>query len=284
LPQPGQQGSGQQAPGQAQPGQQASEPGSQPSAFQPGRQAPGAPTGLPQPRPQEPAAESQANAPQQGLGSRQNGLPQPRQQAPAGSRPNAFQPVPQEPDGPAQPEQRPQVDGPAQQAPGSQPNAFQPDQQAPESQPGQQASQPNAFPSGRLPATGRPATAPSALPARRPTAPAPEAETPAPREEESAVEATAEWNFGTDDGWRAVQAVSQSTPAAFTSAGLPRRRRGEQLLPGSAGPPTGATAPRPQRDAHDVRGRLRSFQQGIERGRHRTARATETNHETLEGE
>ncbi|WP_143265132.1 hypothetical protein, partial [Amycolatopsis lexingtonensis] len=109
-------------------------------------------------------------------------------------------------------------------------------------------------------------------------------ETPAPREETSAVEATAEWNFGTDDGWRAVQAVSQSTPATFTSAGLPRRRRGEQLLPGSAGPPTGATAPRPQRDAHDVRGRLRSFQQGIERGRHRTAQAAETNHETLEGE
>jgi hypothetical protein len=97
------------------------------------------------------------------------------------------------------------------------------------------------------------------------------------------VEATAEWNFGTDEGWKAVQAVSQSAPATFTSAGLPRRRRGEQLLPGSAGPPTGATAPRPQRDAHDVRGRLRSFQQGIERGRHRTARA-ETNHETLEGE
>ncbi|MFJ9778279.1 nitrate- and nitrite sensing domain-containing protein [Amycolatopsis sp. NPDC101161] len=129
---------------------------------------------------------------------------------------------------------------------------------------------------------GRPAAAPSALPSRRGAAPTPE--TPAPRREESAVEATAEWNFGTDDGWRAVQAVSQSTPATFTSAGLPRRRRGEQLLPGSAGPPTGATAPRPQRDAHDVRGRLRSFQQGIERGRHRTARATETNHETLEGE
>ncbi|RSM38059.1 hypothetical protein DMA12_34745, partial [Amycolatopsis balhimycina DSM 5908] len=109
-------------------------------------------------------------------------------------------------------------------------------------------------------------------------------ETPAPRSEESVVEATAEWNFGTDEGWRAVQAVSQSAPATFTSAGLPRRRRGEQLLPGSAGPSTGATAPRPQRDAHDVRGRLRSFQQGIERGRHRTAQAAETNHETLEGE
>ncbi|MEV4054204.1 nitrate- and nitrite sensing domain-containing protein [Amycolatopsis sp. NPDC049688] len=133
--------------------------------------------------------------------------------------------------------------------------------------------------SGQLPvADGRPAGPPSTLPSRKPP------ETPAPRREESVVETTAEWNFGTDDGWRAVQAVSQSTPSTFTSAGLPRRRRGEQLLPGSAGPSTGATAPRPQRDAHDVRGRLRSFQQGIERGRHRTAQAAETNHETLEGE
>ncbi|MFT7872764.1 histidine kinase, partial [Amycolatopsis sp. A24] len=133
--------------------------------------------------------------------------------------------------------------------------------------------------SGQLPLpNGRPAAPPSSLPSRKAT------ETPAPRREESVVEATTEWNFGTDDGWRAVQAVSQSAPSTFTSAGLPRRRRGEQLLPGSAGPSTGATAPRPQRDAHDVRGRLRSFQQGIERGRHRTAQAAENNHETLEGE
>ncbi|MFD2478681.1 sensor histidine kinase [Amycolatopsis albidoflavus] len=98
------------------------------------------------------------------------------------------------------------------------------------------------------------------------------------------AEATAEWNFGSDEGWRTVQSVSQSTPASFTSAGLPRRRRGEQLLPGSAPPPAGSASPRPSRDAHDVRGRLSSFQQGIQRGRHRTAQAAETNHETLEGE
>ncbi|XHU13147.1 nitrate- and nitrite sensing domain-containing protein [Amycolatopsis sp. WGS_07] len=98
------------------------------------------------------------------------------------------------------------------------------------------------------------------------------------------AEAAAEWNFGSDEGWRTVQSVSQSTPASFTSAGLPRRRRGEQLLPGSAPPPAGSASPRPSRDAHDVRGRLSSFQQGIQRGRHRTAQAAETNHETLEGE
>ncbi|WP_409465900.1 nitrate- and nitrite sensing domain-containing protein [Amycolatopsis sp. GA6-003] len=98
------------------------------------------------------------------------------------------------------------------------------------------------------------------------------------------AETTTEWNFGSDEGWRAVQSVSQSTPASFTSAGLPRRRRGEQLLPGSAPPPAGSASPRPSRDAHDVRGRLSSFQQGIQRGRHRTAQAAEKNHETLEGE
>ncbi|WP_181771184.1 sensor histidine kinase [Amycolatopsis pittospori] len=128
----------------------------------------------------------------------------------------------------------------------------------------------------------RPAASPAALPSRRPEK-KPQAAPPEP-EPVSAVEETDAWNFGSDDGWKAAQAVSQSVPSKMTSAGLPRRRRGEQLLPGSAGPPAGTVTPRPQRDAHDVRGRLSSFQQGIQRGRHRTAQATEANHETLEGE
>ncbi|MGW3964947.1 nitrate- and nitrite sensing domain-containing protein [Amycolatopsis sp. NPDC005003] len=183
-----------------------------------------------------------------GSGSAQGALPQP-----------TPKPTLPQPSRPAPPAALPQRPGPLPQPNGRRPDVFQE--------------------SGQLPiANGRPVVPPSSLPSRK----APE--TPAPRREETAVEATTEWNFGTDDGWRAVQAVSQSTPSTFTSAGLPRRRRGEQLLPGSAGPSTGATAPRPQRDAHDVRGRLRSFQQGIERGRHRTAQAAENNHETLEGE
>ncbi|ONF71658.1 sensor histidine kinase [Amycolatopsis keratiniphila] len=124
----------------------------------------------------------------------------------------------------------------------------------------------------------RPAAPPAALPSRKPQAASPE---PAPV---AATERTDAWNFGSDEGWKAAQAVSQSVPSRMTSAGLPRRRRGEQLLPGSAGPPSGVVTPRPQRDAHDVRGRLSSFQQGIQRGRHHTAQATEANHETLEGE
>ncbi|MEV6898270.1 nitrate- and nitrite sensing domain-containing protein [Amycolatopsis sp. NPDC051372] len=141
---------------------------------------------------------------------------------------------------------------------------------------------------------GRPA-APESLPTRRPAAsnlpPGPPAVDPgqvpaavANLEAAAAGTPATEWAFGSDEGWRTVQSVSQSTPSSFTSAGLPRRRRGEQLLPGSAPPPAGAANPRPTRDAHDVRGRLSSFQQGIQRGRHRTGQATETNHETLEGE
>ncbi|MGW4488135.1 nitrate- and nitrite sensing domain-containing protein [Amycolatopsis sp. NPDC004368] len=151
---------------------------------------------------------------------------------------------------------------------------------------------PAARPEGEVP--GRPA-APEALPTRRPAAtnlpPGPPAVDPgqvpaavANLEAAAAGSPAAEWAFGSDEGWRTVQSVSQSTPTSFTSAGLPRRRRGEQLLPGSAPPPAGAASPRPTRDAHDVRGRLSSFQQGIQRGRHRTGQATETNHETLEGE
>ncbi len=279
LPQRGQHGAaspgGFPPNGLPQRGQQGPSPASQqPGAFQPsGLSEPGEPTS------------------QQSAAFQPNGLSQPGE--PASQQPAAFQP-----NGLSRPGQEPAPDTPDQSAPQSAP-ATQGDLRlpaAPEAGGPAARPRPGALPSRQPRPSPRPAafSAPDQPPpafqdppgpntagplSRRGTPP----ETPAPRREENAVEATAEWNFGTDAGWKAVQAVSQSAPATFTSAGLPRRRRGEQLLPGSAGPPTGATAPRPQRDAHDVRGRLRSFQQGIERGRHRTARA-ETNHETLEGE
>ncbi|SDY27802.1 Signal transduction histidine kinase [Amycolatopsis xylanica] len=118
---------------------------------------------------------------------------------------------------------------------------------------------------------------------QRQAKPVPAAAPPAP-EDASELTATAEWAFGSDDGWRTVQAVSQSAPSTFTPAGLPRRRRGEQLLPGSATAPAAPAGPRRERDAQDVRGRLSSFQQGIRRGRHRTAHPAEANPENLEGE
>lgn len=93
------------------------------------------------------------------------------------------------------------------------------------------------------------------------------------------------WSFPADDSWRTVEAVSKSAPSSFTAAGLPRRRRGEQLLPGAANSgPGGGTRPQQQRDPQDVRGRLSSFQQGVQRGRHRTAQAVDSERETMEGE
>ncbi|MDI5977742.1 hypothetical protein, partial [Amycolatopsis magusensis] len=88
-----------------------------------------------------------------------------------------------------------------------------------------------------------------------------------------------------DEGWQAAQAVAEATPSSFTAAGLPRRRRGEHLVPGSAAPATPAAAPRPGRDPHDVRGRLSSFQQGVRRGRHHNAQAAaDGKTEKVEGE
>ncbi|MEU0534197.1 sensor histidine kinase [Amycolatopsis tolypomycina] len=300
-----------QKPGAVEP-----EPGSEQTAPQPGATLPG--TTQPGTTQQASAAGQQGPAVPQASAAGQQGPAVPQapvagQQAPAAT-PQAPAPTPQGPaatpqtpapaaQAPATPEPpAPTAQAPAAQAPTAtpQPGPTQQDHPAPQQdQPGHRPPANGTLPSRRPNGTAIPAgSASGTLPqpdGRRPdmfqdtgqlpitngrTAP----ETPAPRDEETAVEATAEWNFGTDDGWRAVQAVSQSTPSTFTSAGLPRRRRGEQLLPGSAGPSTGATAPRPQRDAHDVRGRLRSFQQGIERGRHRTAQAAENNHETLEGE
>jgi signal transduction histidine kinase len=93
-----------------------------------------------------------------------------------------------------------------------------------------------------------------------------------------------DWSFAADDRVRAAQSVSGATPSSFTAAGLPRRRRGEQLLPGSAAAKASAPTPRPERDPQNVRGRLSSFQQGIRRGRHHTAQTTDGNHEKVEGE
>ncbi|MDT7805116.1 MAG: hypothetical protein QOI78_8549 [Actinomycetota bacterium] len=276
-----------QYPREQQPGDQ--RPG-QPSGFhQPVRQQPhGQPNGQPaafQPDEQQPNGQQPRQAPYQpgafpSPGPGQFSLPrqfggQPPQPGPG--RPPGFQEPGRHPVPPA-----------AYRQPGE-PGRQRPGEQQPGQHPGEQQHElPQQGGRPGVQETGRPATPPPALPTR-PSGPAGEPADrqevpPALRREETALEATAEWTFGPDEGWRAVQAVSQSAPATFTSAGLPRRRRGEQLLPGSAAPPTGAPAPRPQRDAHDVRGRLRSFQQGIERGRHRNARATEKNHETLEGE
>ncbi|WP_410653410.1 nitrate- and nitrite sensing domain-containing protein [Amycolatopsis sp. cmx-4-54] len=192
------------------------------------------------------------------LSSFQQGVKRGRKEAADKATPATAQPVTTQPVT-AQPQAKPENGAATEQAAAPEPSKAPEPAKAPET-------------------AERPAAPPAALPSRKPQAASPEPEPVA------AAEQTDAWNFGSDEGWKAAQAVSQSVPSRMTSAGLPRRRRGEQLLPGSAGPPAGAVTPRPQRDAHDVRGRLSSFQQGIQRGRHHTAQATEANHETLEGE
>jgi signal transduction histidine kinase len=282
-----QRGSAPRQPNGTQPGGVLPEPGQLPAARRPGRELPPA---LRRPgQDQPPSAAAPGREHQQGLQRPSMfGVPgqdQPPAAATPPGREQAARPLASRQPGQELPSALRQ---PGQQRPGGQQQSGEPQWPG-----GQHPEDPDParFPSGQLSAFMDPGRPPSPGPAASPPVlphgrrePAPAADPPALRQDEPSQEVTAEWNFGPDAGWRTVQAVSQSTPATFTSAGLPRRRRGEQLLPGSAAPPTGAPAPRPQRDAHDVRGRLRSFQQGIERGRHRTARAAETNHETLEGE
>lgn len=129
-----------------------------------------------------------------------------------------------------------------------------------------------------------------------PAAPAAPAATPPPAAE-SGVAAPPEaqpsaWDFATDGAWDSAKAVAEATPATFTDSGLPRRRRGEQLLPGNAnGSAKAAAAPPPERDPNALRGRLSSFQQGVRRGRQTSAQTTgattQTSSETgkkMEGE
>jgi hypothetical protein len=90
------------------------------------------------------------------------------------------------------------------------------------------------------------------------------------------------WDSETDERWRAAQAVFEgSGPTSYTTAGLPRRRSGRQLVPGSAAAPEVARTT--GRDPAEVRGRLNSFQDGLRRGRHRTAQATESTDDAVEG-
>lgn len=91
------------------------------------------------------------------------------------------------------------------------------------------------------------------------------------------------WNFAADEGARAAQAVSGANPSGYTAAGLPRRRRGEKLVPGSAGGSAPTRSPT-ERDPADVRGRLSSFQSGIRKGRHQTSQSNGDSHVTQEGE
>jgi hypothetical protein len=74
-----------------------------------------------------------------------------------------------------------------------------------------------------------------------------------------------EWGVA-DVGWRAAEALARPAEGEVTPAGLPRRQPQAQLVPGAAdADPAGSATP--ARSAEAVRGRLASYQRGVQEGR-----------------
>ena len=240
----------------------------------------GAPGGLPQPKG---AADGGLPQPKGGAGS---GLPQPK--SGTGSGLPRRQPKPAEAAGSGLPQPKSETDSGL---PRRQPKpADAAGSGLPQRQPKPVTEGTGLFqrPETTEPGTGlfqRPEPAPAAQDTPSPRRQPAEGEPLPERQAEPVAGADGVWSFASDDSWAAVQTVSSSSPSTFTAAGLPKRRRGEQLLPGSALSP-GAPAPAapPRRDPQDVRGRLSSFQQGVQRGRHRTTQSADPEQGTMEGE
>jgi hypothetical protein len=81
------------------------------------------------------------------------------------------------------------------------------------------------------------------------------------------------WRSAADDGWQAARALAGAAPSEYTTAGLPKRSPRQSLLPGSVAAPSQdpASAAKPavtERDAAELRGRLSSLRDGLNRGRH----------------
>jgi hypothetical protein len=77
----------------------------------------------------------------------------------------------------------------------------------------------------------------------------------------------AHWNFSSDQPRLRAENVLASEPADYTAAGLPRRTPQAHLIAGSAHSASESSRWRPEPNV--TRGRLMSFQQGLQRGRHR---------------
>ena len=82
-----------------------------------------------------------------------------------------------------------------------------------------------------------------------------------------------DWNFASDEVKQRAEEVAAAEPTDFTSAGLPQRVPLANLVAGSADRVDDAEA-RPARDPNLARGRLASFQAGVQRGRHRLNQAS----------
>jgi hypothetical protein len=88
------------------------------------------------------------------------------------------------------------------------------------------------------------------------------------------------WRFAADEGWQAVDAVVDTQPEEFTSAGLPKRQPQALLLPGSVqsdGLPRHASGVPAERLRH----RLSGFQDGLRRGRRAAAAADSDTADTV---
>jgi signal transduction histidine kinase len=96
------------------------------------------------------------------------------------------------------------------------------------------------------------------------------------------------WEFAADENLQAVKEMaSKPEPSNLTEAGLPKRQRGERLLPGRATPeplePSRSSVGRadlPARDPQEIRSRLSGFQRGVQRGKHRARHRAELPPET----
>jgi len=253
-------------------------------------------SGLPQrkPKPQAgPQPQAQGEAQQQEAQQSEPGLPQRKPKPQAGPQPQGE---PQRTPKQAEAQQPPQTPAglPQRQPKQAEPEQRTAEQGLPQRRPGASAQPAAGSAAGASlfqqaapePGTGLFQAAGTPQPAAAQDTPSPGRE-PAEQAEQDQPGSGGDgaWTFATDESWAAVQTVSSSSPSSFTAAGLPKRRRGEQLLPGSALSQSAASpAPRTRRDPQDVRGRLSSFQQGVQRGRHRTAQSADPDQGTMEGE
>jgi hypothetical protein len=128
-------------------------------------------------------------------------------------------------------------------------------------------------PQQAAPAPAPPPPAPPPVAAPDISAPAPPAPPPVPSP------AISSWRSTGDEGWRAAEAAARPTTAEPTTAGLPRRVPGANLVPGTAGQSRGPQSPAPTMSPDAVRSRLSGFQQGVRQGRE--AARTETSSDEL---
>ncbi|GAA4906574.1 signal transduction histidine kinase [Stackebrandtia albiflava] len=75
------------------------------------------------------------------------------------------------------------------------------------------------------------------------------------------------WRTAADQGWRIAAELTELAPEESTSAGLPKRRPMERLVPGSVDNGPEPMAKPTRRDPENVRGLLAAYHRGVQRGR-----------------